>query len=1331
MELFDQAVDLSEEDRPALFARVDADEPALGAELRALVAQDGARGDFLASIDGRLDPSALAAGAGAPPAPDHEDHGAGGSDDAAPDPHQGSVVAGRYRIEALLGRGSMGSVYRARDTAAARDVAVKLLRADLMHDPRHVLRFRREFRAIARLDHPGCVAVFEEGRHERQRYLVMEYVAGGNLGRLTGAGEGVLLPVLVELADALAYVHGRRVIHRDLKPANVLLTPGARPRPRLADFGIVRLTDEVDGKLTDTGAVLGTIDYLAPEQLDGHPPDPRSDLYALGCIIFALWAERPPFLGTPLQRLRARLERDAPSLRAFAPGAPVFLEHLVARLLHRDPAARPQHAGEVARALAEQWARHQGDAASRLPPDDGSKNAVGAYLYRPGLVGRDAPMAALRQRIEVAATGPSGALVAVQGEAGLGKSALVAEVTRARRGPGADGARVVVVHCRGAILAPFAPFPTVLAELDEALGTTASRRVVDRPPAAAPARPEAGAGAAQPRGARFPGDDAVAARRRLAGEVVGRLLALQQHAPVVLVLEDLHEATDSARALLGELLVQLARAARPRPVVVATTRPEGRAPLAAALRDRVEVAWIDLQPLAREAVAQIAAAMLAVAVVGVPPPLVEHLARSCAGNPLLVQSELRALVDRGHLRLAAPGWTLDPDAMSGYASSDSGSPVRDRLEALGAPTRAILAAAAICGRRFDVELVCRATGAEQDAVIDALDEAIRASVVQPVRGRSAHGEYAFEHERLAEALCERLDPAWRARCHDAIGAALAERGDASAPVLAFHFSRGGDRRRAFEHLRAAARAAVDACDYEAAQRHVHAALERVDSLSEEAREEARAECTELLADALIALGHTRQGIDALDRLPMATAPPVVQARWLRKSGLARLRTTDVAEGLALLQRALALLGDAIPQGRLGVLARMLRDLALTGLRRVLRRAPNQRDQAAEERARLHRELGLLHRWIDLERSAAHLVAFIRLAHRLGVPAYRVEAHAGAAFLLSLRSWIGPAAWCHDRAHRLAMESGDLHGLARVHVVRGGAAALIERDEEVVFEHFHEGLRVAQRIGDRFLMNFALSMRGWAAALLGRPDQASSDFDRADALAAELDVPWLRDDAACGRSMIDLFHGDAGSSASTARRILASDIRLTLPVFEAFANEMLGGQAFIAGRFRSARSYFERARAHYTAHRLHRGWGMVTKMLYGETLLCLVDEQGPQAVPDLAAKLRPIVRWGRVQARLPAFRGCDLLLRGVYESRRGRARVARALFAQARAIRAGGARVTYIDLWFRARMTLEGWRLGDTREAAAAALDELDGLYRSAGASGMRTWLARMREIHGL
>src|SRR5690606_11070316 len=133
--------------------------------------------------------------------------------------------------------------------------------------------------------------------------------------------------------------------------------------------------------------------------------------------------------------------------------------------------------------------------------------------------------------------------------------------------------------------------------------------------------------------------------------------------------------------------------------------------------------------------------------------------------------------------------------------------------------------------------------------------------------------------------CEQLDPGWRARCHDAIGAALAERGGASPATLAFHFSRGSDRGRAFEHLRAAARAAIDACDYEAAQRHLHGALERVDGLPEGAREDARTECTELLADALIMLGHTRQGIDALDRLPMATAPPVVRARWLRKSGL--------------------------------------------------------------------------------------------------------------------------------------------------------------------------------------------------------------------------------------------------------------------------------------------------------------------------------------------------------------------------------------------------------------------------------------------------------------
>ena len=1324
MELFDQAASLSDDARSELLVRVGSEEPALEAELRALLTLDNQRGDLFDSIGGRLDAAGLAdvwheSGDG--------DQGAGSLDAVQPDPDIGRVIAGRYRLDALLGTGSMGRVYRAFDAGAAREVAIKLLRADLIHDPRHVMRFRREFRAIARLDHPGCVSVFEEGRHQQQHYIVMEYVSGGNLGQLVGARDEVLFPILIQLAATLAYIHGRRVIHRDLKPANVLLAPGDPPLPKLADFGIVRLPDESEMRLTDTGAILGTIDYLAPEQLEGQAPDPRSDLYALGCVIYSLWADRPPFLGSPYQRLRARVEREAPLLRTVAPHAPEALERLVARLLQRDMSERPQRAGDVARELADHWSRHGGAPVSAQVPSAGPDRAVGEYLYQPGLIGRDAPMATLMASIEAAATGPSSRLVAVHGDAGLGKTRLINELEQRMA---RHGGRVIAVHCRSAVLTPFDPFPAVLAALDEALDTSASLQGQDEQALGAREPRDVDTAGARHRQLRFPADYGVVARRRLARAITGKLLALRGQAPIVLALEDLHGAASNALALLGELLVQLERIEGPRPVVVATLRPQGRAPLESVLRGRAEIAHIGLQPLLREAVEQIAAAMLAVAAPDLPARLVTHLTRHCGGNPLMVQSALRALVDRGDLHLTSSGWTLEVDALAADVTSAASEPVRRRVYALGAPTRAVLAAAAVCGPWFDVELVCRATGADQDAVIDAVDEAMRASVVQLIRGRSPRDRYAFEHERMAEILREELTPGQRTRYHDAFGMALLQRGTASPPTLAFHFGRGSDGARAFRHLREAVLWALDACDYEAAQHYLRDALARVDSLPDEEREAARSECTELLADALIVAGHTRQGIDALRRLPLETAPPVTRARRLRKLGLALMRTTEVGEGLALLQRALAVLGDVMPRGRRRMYMRMLRDLALAVFRRVFRRAPVV-DQATEERALIHRELGILHRTIDLERSAAHLAAFIRLAQCLGVSAYRIEAHAGAAFLFSLRAWPRLAAGSYERARRLALDSGDMHGLARADIVRGGTAALLGQDEEAAFAHFLEGLRVAERTGDRFLINFALTMRGWGATFVGRADQAAADFERAGALAAELDMPWLRDEAAYGQSMVAIMHGHAASAVSTARRILASDIRLALPVFDAFANELLGGEAFVAGRFRDAVGYFERARAHYAAHRLESGWGTMAKMFYGEALLCLVDEQGPQAEPDLIGKLRPVLRWARRQARLPAFRGCDLLLRGVCESRRGNEQAARKLFARVQTIRGARARITYVDLWCRARIAFERWHLGDARETVGAALDEIDGMYRSAGASNMRAWLAHMRDVCGV
>lgn len=1340
MELFEEACPLSADERTSLIARVRVQEPTLADDLTELLEQDSAGGDVFDSQDGRLDIAALEADAqdafidddqeiAARPAPER----------GVPDPNLGSVIAGRYRLDERLGAGGMGQVYRAFDRDDQRDVAVKLLRPDLIHDPRQIQRFRREFRAISRIDHPGCVSVFAEGVHDQHRYMVMEYVPGGNLGRLVGAPDRVLLPVLIQLAAALDCIHNRRIIHRDLKPANVLLAAGDPPAPKLVDFGIVKVIDETSTRLTESGALLGTLDYLAPEQLEGEALDPRSDLYSLGCVMFELWAGRPPFVGAPFQRLRARLEREPTRLRELAPLAPARVDDMIARLLDRDPAQRPRRAADVARELAEIWVEESGGAASAQALGSLSELRTSGFLYRPGLIGRESLQADLLARIDAAAAGRDSALIAVHGAAGAGKTALMSSLTRELE---QRGDRVVTTARHSAGVTPFAPFLSVSMALDAALGWLP--QTGDR--AAAPRNPN-GSASDHNHKIHVPADDAAVARHQLANEIARKLHAAHEREPVVLIIEDLHVADATALELLLELVGTFGapgrrspagrdeergtdRSARRRPVIVATMRPAGRARLEAAVRDRDAVSFVALEPLGRAEVGQIAAAMLAVTASSVPDRLVAHLADACDGNPLLVQSALHGLVDRGHLRLASSGWTLETDDLDAALSSAVGEVLQLRLATLADSTRAILSAAAVYGSVFDPELLCRVAHAPEDAVLDALDEAIRAAVVRSVDGASRRDEYAFEHERLAEVLRNELDVEQRRRYHDAAGEVLNERGTASPAMLAFHFARGSDQSRAYRYLHEAGFWAFEARDYRAAQHHLRAALDRVGSLDEGIRERARIECAEPLADALIVAGHTREGIELLRELARLDAPPTTRARWLRKLGQALMRTADVAEGLAMLDRALGAVGDAMPRRRLALLWRVVRDVALTAGRRVLGRAPAY-DQAGEERALIHRELAFMYRWIDLERSLAHLTAFVRLAYRLGGDIYLVDAHAGAGYLCSLLGWPKLAARNQDKARQLALDAHDMHGLSRLEVVQGGTVAVLTGDEEATFAHCDRGVQVAEELGDRFLIDFALTMRGWCGVLMSRWQSAADDFRRAGALAVELDVPWLRDDAACGRSVVELLHGQLEPASQAARGVLSSDVRLALPALDALATEALGAAALMSGQFRDAIAFFERARARYLERRLYRGWGMLTKIWYCEALLCLADEQGQDAVPDLLAELRHNARRSRRRQRgLSLYHGHDALLLGAYESRRGNERAARRLFARSRSACADGGH-QFIQMWIRARLAFEGWRLGDPRETVSADLDRIDEMYESMGLAGMRSWLSRMRRIHDL
>jgi predicted Ser/Thr protein kinase len=254
----------------------------------------------------------------------------------------GEVIADRYELEELLDHGGMSTVYRGHDRMLERTVALKILHAHFGDDAEYVERFRREARAVAQLSHPNIVTVIDRGSSDGHQFIVFEYVEGENLKQLLERIGPLPVERVVELgieiADALAFAHAHDLVHRDVKPQNILIdTTGDA---KVTDFGIVRSLD-VDRGVTQTGTVLGTSNYLSPEQAAGSPVTPATDIYSLGVVLYELLTGEVPFRGDNLVVVAMKhVTEHPPDILAQRPEVPARLAAAVARALEKDPEER-------------------------------------------------------------------------------------------------------------------------------------------------------------------------------------------------------------------------------------------------------------------------------------------------------------------------------------------------------------------------------------------------------------------------------------------------------------------------------------------------------------------------------------------------------------------------------------------------------------------------------------------------------------------------------------------------------------------------------------------------------------------------------------------------------------------------------------------------------------------------------------------------------------------------------------------------------------------------------------------------------------------------------
>jgi len=773
----------------------------------------------------------------------------------------GSFAGGRYQVRGFLGEGGRKRVYAAYDTALRRDVALATVKTEGL-DEAGLLRVRREAQAMALLgDHPHIVTVHDIGEEDGRPFIVSQFMSGGSIEDLLGRAEdhrlalSEALRLATEIAAALEHAHSRGVIHRDLKPANIWLAEDGSAR--LGDFGLAVAADH--SRITSEGMMVGTVAYMAPEQALGGDVGVPADLYSLGALVYELLTGRPPFVGGDAVSIISQHLNTQPMAPGWHnPGIPRALSALVLELLAKNADERPASAAAVRRRLEE-------IAASPSEPTLEMSNAgqfppvrPQARLGRRGrFVGRAEELGLLRTAIE-AALDCRGGLVMVSGEPGIGKTRLVEEAGVYAR---LRGAQVLTGRCyETEPVLPFLPFAEairayvvreppddLLKELGEGASDVASlvsevrQRLPDLP---ASARPE--------------GDEA---RYHLLESVSAFLLNAAAIHPIVLVIDDLHWADGPSLRLLCQLARRLPES---RLLVVGTYRDVEMArghPLTEALGElRRERGFeqLALSGLTPTEVHEMIEALAERRLDESEEALSQAMWRETEGNPFFLEEVVRHLLQTGGAYWEAGKWVIDLASLDGFKLPEGiREVVGRRFSGLPAETREVLAKAAVIGRQFDVAVLGRMGGLDDDVLLNAVEEAVDARLIVEVPSTQGRGAYAFAQPVVSQMLYEELSVPRRQRLHrDAAHAIEAVHSGNLSPhlgSLSHHYSRAGpgETGRAIECGIAAGEVALEAFSYNEAALHWRSVLNLLEATG---ATEARAQLLGRLGDVLFSTG---------------------------------------------------------------------------------------------------------------------------------------------------------------------------------------------------------------------------------------------------------------------------------------------------------------------------------------------------------------------------------------------------------------------------------------------------------------------------------------------
>jgi len=730
------------------------------------------------------------------------------SEDFAPQPAQAGVIPldseshkkdsfgdlfqDHYLIESKLGQGGMGSVYRAHDKVLDRDVAIKVLSStDLGEEGR--ARLLNEARIVAKLNHANIITVYDVGEAEFAYlpgvehlegitpYIVMEYVEGINLYQRPPVQIENIVQIAQQICAALEHAHTHGIIHRDLKPENIMITPDSTVK--LMDFGLAR---SLASRLTAEGKIIGTVFYMAPEQALGGRIDHRADLYSLGVMLYELTTGELPFQADDsMAVISQHLHAPVVPPRTRNDQIPPALEVLILQLLSKNPDERPGSAREILERL-------QDPEMLDVQALSVEEHSLLDRIVRGRMVGRIEELQQARCIWAQAACG-AGQILLISGEPGVGKSRLTSEiVTQVEVG----GGQAFIGENQAEGNAPYAAFAQIAKRALRAYpsdGLEIPNLVMAELIAIAP-----GLQVDYPKIHPNPPLEANSERHRLLDCFYRFITILSQKKPLLLVLEDLHWADSGT---LG-LLQYLGQRTREMPVMLLGTYREVELDQALPFHEtllnlnrrnlgtRLKLERLD-QNQTREMLAVLFAEKIT-------PEFLAGIYKETEGNPFFIEEVCKALVESGQVYFDGERWQRPPDMAEMEIPQSIKIAVQSRLSKLSQADQEILLTAAVIGREFDYLTLQQVTGKDEDALIDGLEAALKAQLIEEHREEKDE-IFGFSHALIPATLQDGLSGLRRKRKHRQIAKVIEALQPGAYQRLAYHWSEAGDEEKGVEY----------------------------------------------------------------------------------------------------------------------------------------------------------------------------------------------------------------------------------------------------------------------------------------------------------------------------------------------------------------------------------------------------------------------------------------------------------------------------------------------------------------------------------------------------